>query len=242
MKQANVIFQTLILLLISTQGLLGQGEKANLNERIIEVTGNAEMLILPNEFTFKIGLRERLDNKEKITVEKQEEKLKAELKNIGVDIQKDLTIADISSIYTFQKKKKDVIGNREYLLKIKDLSKIEKLQQIADKLDLGFLDLIEATHSELAKFKKETKMEAVKAAKAKAEYMLEAIGEKLGKVIFIQEIIDYNNYQGYINRMQSGELSSNSMITMHQELKTGETLGISQIKLKYNVLIKFEIK
>ena len=241
MKKKLSIFITLFFLVISIT-LFAQNDKTNVTERVIEVTGIAEMLISPNEFTFKVILNERFENKEKITIEKQEDKLKAELVNIGVDIQKDLTVLDMTSIFMTQKRKKDVIGNKEYLLKIYDLSKIEKLQQIADKLDLGKLDLIQSTHSDLPKFRKETKMEAVRVAKQKAEYMLEAIGEKIGKTILIQEIIDYSESQNYIQRMQSGSITSNSMLTMEESMKTGETLSFSKIKLKYNILARFEIK
>lgn len=241
MKKNLSIFITLFFLVTSIT-LFAQNDKTNVTERVIEVTGIAEMLISPNEFTFKVILNERFENKEKITIEKQEDKLKAELVNIGVDIQKDLTVLDMTSIFMTQKRKKDVIGNKEYLLKIYDLSKIEKLQQIADKLDLGKLDLIQSTHSDLPKFRKETKMEAVRVAKQKAEYMLEAIGEKIGKTILIQEIIDYSESQNYIQRMQSGSITSNSMLTMEESMKTGETLSFSKIKLKYNILARFEIK
>jgi uncharacterized protein len=232
-----LMFLTLNLAVVSAQT-----DKTASTERTIDVTGTAEMLIAPNEFTFKITLRERFENKEKITIEKQEEELKKELTVIGVDIQKELTIADMSSIYTSQKRKKDVIGSKDYQLKINDLSKIEKLQQIADKLDVGRLDLEEATHSDLAKFRKETKMAAVRAAKSKAEYMLEAIGDKLGKTIHVQEVMDYGEYQTYNSRMQSGSLTSNVSLNMQDDLKTGETLSFSKIKLKYNVAVTFEIK
>jgi uncharacterized protein len=241
MNKNIAIFLTMILALMQFNSI-GQIDKTNLTERIIEVTGTAEMLINPNEYTFKIILNERFENKEKITIDKQEGKLKEELINIGIEIQKDLTIADMSSVFTTQKRKKDVIGSKEFYLKIYDLTKIERLQQIADKLDVGKLDLIQATHTELAKFRKETKMEAVKVAKLKAEYMLEAIGEKLGKPILIQEILDYSDYQNYTNTIQRGELSSNSMISMQEVMKSGETLSFSKIKLKYNILTRFEIK
>jgi uncharacterized protein len=239
MKKTIAIY---LISILTTLLLQAQTDKTALNEHTIEVTGTAEMLVTPNEFTFKITLYERFENKEKITIDKQEAQLKEALINLGIDVQKDLTIADLNSVFMVQRRKKDVMANKDYHLKIHDVSKIEKLQQIADKLDIGKLDLINATHTELAKFRKETKMEAVKAAKLKAEYMLEAIGEKIGKTLFIQEVIDYTDYQNYQHTMQNGSLSSNSVVTMQDNLKTGETLNFSNIKLKYNILARFEIK
>jgi uncharacterized protein len=242
MNKHIAIFLTLTLTFMQFASTGQTTDKANLAERIIEVTGTAEMLITPNEYTFKIILNERFENKETITIDKQENELKEELANIGINVQKDLTIADMSSVFTTRRTKKDVLGDKEYYLKIYDLTKIEKLQQIADKLDLGKLDLVQVTHTELAKFRKEVKIEAVRMAKLKAEYMLEAIGEKLGKTMLIQEIIDYIDYQNYLDKAQGGQLSSNSMLSMQEALKSGEILSFSKIKLKYNVLARFEIK
>jgi uncharacterized protein len=209
---------------------------------IIEVTGSAETLITPNEFTFKITLLERIENKQKITIEIQEMKLKNELANLGVDVSKDLTIYDLNSFYVYQKKLKDTLASKDYQLKIKDLAKIEKLQEIADRLNVSRLDLIESTHSELTSYRKETKMEAVKSAKAKAEYMLGAIGEKVGKPVFVQEVDEETpkltgNYWASNER---SNVSSNTMSTSSQD--SDSTLSFSKIKLRYVVLARFEIQ
>src|SRR6185369_4835502 len=91
------------------------------DRRIIEVSGSAERLITPDEFTFKITLNERIENKQKITIEQQEASLRDELSKLGIDVAKDLTIFDISSTYLRQKKVKDVLGTKDYRLKLRDL-------------------------------------------------------------------------------------------------------------------------
>ena len=93
------------------------------DRRTIEVSGSAERLITPNEFTFKITLVERIENKQKITIEQQEASLRNELANIGVDVTKDLSIFDVSSTYFRQKKIRDVLGTKDYRLKVRDLAR-----------------------------------------------------------------------------------------------------------------------
>ena len=209
--------------------------------RIIEVTGSAEKLITPNEFTFKITLVERIENKQKITIETQESKLKDELSKLGVDVQKDLTVFDIDSFYVYQKKLKDTLGSKEYRLKINDLEKIEKLQQIADRINVVRLDLIESTHSEITTFRKETKMEAIKAAKTKAEYMLAAIGERVGKPVFIQEIEEETPRSSY-GAMSNGRSNISLNAISGGSPDSDTTLSFSKIKLRYMVLARFEIQ
>jgi uncharacterized protein len=238
MKKPNQILLAAVFILASLTSATAQ---VNTEKRVVEVTGSAESLITPNEFTFKITLYERIENKQKLTIEMQEAKLKEELAGLGIDVSKDLTIFDLTSVYISRKKTRDTLGSKDYRLKIKDLAKIERLQEIADRLNIANLDLIESTHSELTTFRKETKMEAVKAAKAKAEYMLGAIGERVGKSVFIQEIPDENERP----RISGGVLSnttSNYYSSGDSQTSAPTTLTFSKIKLRYAVLARFEIE
>lgn len=244
MKNIKLIFAVFCLFTAFTQ-ILAQ-EKTS-ERRIIEVTGSAETLIMPNEFTFKITLLERIENKQKITIEQQESKLKSELSSIGIDVEKDLSIFDISSNYNSYKKIKDTLGSKDYRLKLKDLEKIAKLQEIADRLNINRLDLIEATHSDLTTFRKETKIEAIKAAKAKAEYLLGAIGEKVGKPVYIVEVNENgSNITGLTNGRYgavAGLISSNN-ITIQDGVDNSQqsNLSFTKIKIRYEILAKFEIQ
>jgi len=239
MKRPAQSFLAIALVLFSLTAVFAQ---TNPEKRVIEVTGSAETMITPNEFTFKITLFERIENKQKLTIEMQEAKLKEELTNLGVDVQKDLTIFDLTSVYISRKKTKDTLGSKDYRLKLRDLAKIEKLQEIADRLNISSLDLIESTHSELTTFRKETKMEAIRAAKAKAEYMLGAIGEKVGKAVFIQEVPEENEPRpfGYTNLAVNSNATSNGITANSQD--STSTLTFSKIKLRYAVVARFEIE
>ena len=66
MKNIKLIFAVFCLFTAFTQVL---AQEKTSERRIIEVTGSAETLIMPNEFTFKITLLERIENKQKITIE-----------------------------------------------------------------------------------------------------------------------------------------------------------------------------
>lgn len=238
MKRAAYIFLLMVAVCFATVSTLAQ---ATNEKRVIEVTGSAETLITPNEFTFKISLYERVENKQKLTIEMQEAKLKEELTKLGVDVAKDLTIFDLTSTYISRKKTKDTLGSKNYRLKLRDLEKIEKLQEIADRLNINNLDLIESTHSELTTFRRETKMAAIKAAKIKAEYMLGAIGEKIGKPMFIQEIPDEEAPRAISYGVLNSNATSNA-ITIDGQDSTATTLSFSKIKIRYSVLARFEIE
>jgi uncharacterized protein YggE len=210
--------------------------------RVIEVSGSAERYITPDVFTFKITLVERIENKQKITIEQQEAALRNELIKLGVNAAADLNIFDISSTYFRQRKIKDVLGTKDYRLKLRDLNKIASLQDIADRLNVAKLDLIDTESSEITRFRQETKIEAIKAAKSKAEYLLGAIGERPGKAVFVQEGAEetprseYSNYQANVTSNAIGRGTFNAVD------KNDDSLSFSQIKLRFVVLARFEIE
>lgn len=239
MKKANNILLLTVAVCFLTVTAFAQ---TNTEKRIIEVTGSAETLIMPNEFTFKITLVERVEKKDKLTIESQEENLKNELVKLGVDVAKDLTIFDLNSFYISRKKTRDTLGSKDFRLKINDLAKIEKLQEIADRLNIATLDLIESTHSELTRFRKETKMEAIRAAKAKAEYLLGAIGEKVGKPVFVKEIEEEIPSFRLTNVNSNSTMSYSRVNTDSNDSQSSTTLTFSKIKLRFEILTKFEIE
>ncbi len=225
----------IVLVFVSSYAAQTQPER-----RMIEVSGSAERLITPNEFTFKITLIERIENKQKITIEQQEASLRSELSNLGVDVSKDLSIYDISSTYFRQKKIKDVLGTKDYRLKIRDLNKIARLQELADRLNIAKLDLTDTDHSEMTTLRRETKMQAIKSAKEKAAYLLDAIGERIGKAVFVKEIEEETP------RYIAGGVLSNSNYTSNTSGRgsadSDSDLSFSQIKIRFVIVAKFEIE
>lgn len=209
--------------------------------RVIEVIGSAEQMVTPNEFTFKITLQERMENKQKITIEQQETNVRSELTKLGVDAAKDLTIYDISSTYFRQKKVKDVLGTKDYRLKIRDLNKIAQLQELADRLNVGKLELIDSDHSEITRLRRETKTEAVKAARLKADYLLAAIGQNVGAAVYIKEI-EESGFQIDGASGSSNTFISNVRRASGVQDSQDDGLSFAPIKLRFVIIAKFEIE
>lgn len=124
-------------------------------------------------------------------------------------------------------------------MKIRDLDKIARLQEIADRLNISRLDLIDTEHSEITRLRRETKIDAIKAAKDKAGYLLGAIDERIGKAVFVKEVEEET--PRYI---AGGVLNySNSNITSRGGAADSDSgLSFSQIKLRYVIIAKFEIE
>lgn len=183
----KTILGTLAILSILTVTLFGQ-EIADAI-RGIEVVGTAERMVVPDELTFRITLTERGAGRSKVTIEQQEASLRTELEKIGVDVAKDLSIYDISARYVRRRRASDLQATQDYRLVIRDLTKVAPLQDLADRINVSRLDLVIATNSHIEDIRRELRIEAIKAARAKAEYIMSAIAGHVGSAIFVKEVV-----------------------------------------------------
>jgi len=93
-------------------------------------------------------------------------------------------------------------------------------------------------HSQIKEFRKQVKMQAVQDAKEKAGYLLSAIGEFVGKPLFIQERESYDEFQPL---RKSAMMPVMTMDATQNEEPLPE-LSFQKIKLKYSVFARFAIK
>jgi len=202
----------------------------------IEVTGDAEMEFIPDEIFISFMLKERMDGKTKITIEEQERELKQKLQKISFDL-KNLMVADASADYTKVRwNKKDVIASKDFLLKADRVSVLDQVFTILDEVKAFDADITKTSHSKIEQFRKEVKIMAMKATKEKASYLLEAIGEKVGKPLYIQE---RETYEPEVLPMIRGVSNFKMMdADMPEELPE---ISFKKIKLKYKVFARFAI-
>ena len=202
--------------------------------RGIEVTGTAERMVVPDELTFRITLAERIGSRGKVTIEQQEAQLRSELEKIGIDLAKDLSIYDISARYVRQRRVKDVLARQDYRLIIRDLNKVAPLQDIADRINVSSFDLVVAENSRIDDIRKELRIEAIKAAKTKAEYLMFAIGGKVGSAIFVKEI------DGEISTYNKYQYAANTAVAANTTYS--QPLSFAPEKVRCLIIARFEIQ
>src|SRR5688572_29336381 len=101
-------------------------------KRYIEISGTSETEITPDEIYITITLRERMENKEKVTIEKQEKDLRDNIKELGIDLS-NLTLSTADADFgKVRRSQKDVLVSKSYLLKI---SNAEMLSKVYERLD-----------------------------------------------------------------------------------------------------------
>lgn len=204
----------------------------------IDVVGTGEMEIIPNEIYISFTLKERMDGKNKITIETQEAEVKKQLQKVGFNLDK-LSLADASADYvTVKRKNKEVLASKNYLMKVATTTEVASVFEVLDNVQALNADIIRVAHSEIEKYRKEVKISAIKAAKEKAGYLLGAIGETVGKPLMIQERETYDDIRPMMIR---GMAANVEMEQKADEIVIPE-ITFQKIKLKYSVFARFEIK
>ncbi|MBD78487.1 MAG: hypothetical protein CL840_06180 [Crocinitomicaceae bacterium] len=212
-----------------------------LSKPYIEVTGTHEMQIVPDEIYVEITIQERVEGKTKITIEEQLEELKKGISELGIDL-KNLNLSNSQSNYIKIKwGKKDVLNRSEFVVKLKTAEETGKVFMLLDKLDLQNARILKVDHSEKVELQKQARILAIKAAKDKANYLLEAIGQKPGKAILVKEH-KYSDYMENTNGIYSRVAGvAQSTYSIERKDKTKE-IGFKKITLRSSMYVIFEIE
>ncbi|HEY0976768.1 MAG TPA: SIMPL domain-containing protein [Flavobacteriales bacterium] len=202
----------------------------------IEVTGRSEMRVVPDEIHIAIELRERGSGNSKVTVDKQELELKAAVKALGIDAA-NLTLSDAMADLVPKKfRDDDVIARKGYMLKVGDAEMVRKVFLELDRLQIEDARIDHVSHSKEVEFRREQRIKAIQAAKEKADYLLEAIGERTGAALKVEENLGSEPPPV----VQARQLYMNSL---SMDMAGYEEMGVSfsRITISASVYVKFGI-
>ncbi len=198
----------------------------------IEVTGSAELKVVPDEIYLSILLNEK-DVKDRRSVASLEKDLVAVLRNLHIPVE-NLSISGANSKLekAFWTGKR-IYARKNYILKLTSANDIGQVLRDLEAKGISNVNLSHVDNSQMEKYRKEVKIKAMKAAKEKADYLLNAIGEKTGKPLLIQE----RNYRSsyYANAPMAMRMRSKSNGVRDY------SLDFQEMVLTYEIFARFEI-
>lgn len=225
--------------------LQGQEKPTEQQRPFIEVQGTAEMKVVPDEIFVYVNLKERVENREKITVAVQEEKLLSALKSININLD-EVSLASANSDYVrIKRNTKEVLTQKTYLVIVKDAKSISDLFDQLDRLEIEDAGISKLSHSKMDSLTKENNKTAIRDAKDKAGYMLSAIGETLDVplIIFQSETDIWNSTEITVHGSKSS--NKNNVIEgvrIYGGKPTADEISFQKIIIRSNVLARFAIQ
>ncbi|MBS1505787.1 MAG: SIMPL domain-containing protein [Bacteroidetes bacterium] len=210
------------------------GEKNFIDQNYIEVTGKAQLSIVPDLIYIKIVLSEK-DTKNRVPVTVLESQMISKFQELGIDVKKDLKLNDLLSFFRGKVfTKSDVIVTKEYLLTVHDAATASKVFLELEKIDISNVSIDHVDHTQVAEFRKEVKINAIKAAREKALALAKAIDQNIGRAIFIQEVDNVD-----IERISANTSSIYGSSLAHIKF---EDVDFRKMVLEYSILVRFELK
>jgi uncharacterized protein len=211
-------------------------------QKSISVSGSSEIEVVPDEIYVQVDLREyNKKNGDKVDINAIKNNFLAACKSIGLT-EKDVTVQSYQGYdnnYWWMKKKKnpDLKASVSYSIKV---SKVDMLDALVDKMDdeatQNFF-IAKASYSKMDELKRDLKIAAVKAAREKAIYLSEAIGEHIGEALTINDPTEVNPPPRpyYANEMMKAARAEDSTAPAMD-------VDFKKIKLQYEVNVVFALK
>ncbi|WP_121354976.1 SIMPL domain-containing protein [Flavisolibacter nicotianae] len=220
-------------------------QERNPYPRTITVSGTAETEIAPDEIYVQVDLKE-YDKKGggKIGIEKIRQDFLTAVRSMGLP-DSAVTIAYYSGYngnpwWRKKNKKEELYSSITYQVKLRNSAQVD---QLVDKLDDNATQnffIQRTSYSKLEELKKRLKMDAVRNAKEKAAYLTDAINEKIGEAVTINEPSEF--YQPYYAGASRVMAMKNAAMDQAESAPDQQQADFKKIKIKYDVTVVFALK
>lgn len=207
--------------------------------RYIEVTGSSEIEVVPDEIHFLISIKEYWEEEFDGKSKPEDYKTKVPLQMIEREVRRSLRRAGVSeeAIRTqeigdyWRQQGKDFLIGKQFDIRLTDFDQINAIIKYIDTKGIESMRIGELKNKDISEYREKGKIEALKAARNKATYLVDAMGERLGKILRIVEpatnnAIPYNHFQAQSNI----------------SLGTANTEQYRVIKLRYEMTARFAIE
>jgi len=247
-------------------------------DRFITITGSADMLVPPDKIAVDVTYQEYWRdgwNKNKMSINEIEKQIVKAAKEVGV-LQAEITI-NASNVWQYHwnywhywYNYYDHLQNRNLTIKVNSSSQLNLLiselkKRMDKKRGIINIELKGSSNNKIQEYRKMVKKRAVQAAQEKADYLLEAVGEKRGDVVSIEELNvnlsttttrqgyhgwGWPYYGGYNQTVTSSPnvgISNSSVAMPSNSYGTGgeneeNETGLKPIKLRYEIKTVFKIE
>lgn len=169
--------------------------QAQTNERYIEVTGTSEIEIVPDKIHYIIEIREYFEEEFDVHSKPEDYHTKVALPKIEQSLRKALVQAGIpqDAVRTqeigdyWRRQGQNYLVSKKFDITLTDFNQIDKIIEHIDTKGVNTMHIGKLENKDILQYHQKGKIEALKAAREKASYLVAALGKRLGDVIRIEE-------------------------------------------------------
>ncbi|KIQ20899.1 hypothetical protein RT99_12835 [Flavobacterium sp. MEB061] len=223
------------LLLLITINAFSQNKSIN-DKPFIEVSGQADTLVLPNKIWINVLLTEK-DSKGKKSVEDLEKEMIQKLREIGINTDKNLSVSDMSSNFKFYLlKQNDVFKSKSYSVLVGDAKTASKVFLGLEKIGISNVQIEKVENDQQKNIRLLINEKAILRAKQIAESLTKPLSQKVGNAIQI------NNFEDISNQLM-GSVAGIAVRTggsyYSEESSNQPNIEFEKIKIVSNVQVRF---
>lgn len=229
--------------LLSAAALQAQTAPAN-PVRYIDVTGSSEIVVEPDEIILSIRVKEYWeeefarkakpeDYKTKVPIERIEKDLTAALARAGVK-KEDISVQGIGD--SWREQGRDFLVGKQFQVRVYNFGTVNEIIRNVDTRGVDYMNIADLKNKDIDRYREKGKIEALKAARYKAGYLLEALGKKVGEVIAVEEPNE-SGFYGAPQYMQSNVMLEEAAV----DTGGGDIADVAKIKLRYQMRARFQI-
>ena len=187
----------LIFILMLIGASLTAQEKNFQDQPYLETNVRVDTKVVPDRIYLGIVISEE-DTKGRVSVEQLENQMASKLKSLGIDLDKQLTLTDLSSNFrNYLLRKTDVQKTKSYVLLVYNGLTAGKVIKELEGLGISNIQLQKTEYSGIESLKIKLRQKAVVKAMEQAKAMLVPLGQSLGKALYISDLsTDYSGLQG----------------------------------------------
>jgi uncharacterized protein len=215
--------------------------------KTIAVSGSAEMEIVPDEIYVNIHLMEyqkKGESKKDLEVIKTQFLESCKAAGIADSMISIVAMSGTNDYFWYRRRHRnvDLFTGITYQIKFRTSVQMDNLvERLDDEATRAFL-IVGATHSKMTEYRRQLKIQAVKAAKEKGIYLTEAVGEKLGAAITITEPEENQLANTRSSNGITGEFSNDNYKMKDNDGGKAIEVSFRKIKLRYEVGVTFALQ
>ena len=210
-----------------------------IDQPYLETTVKVDTLVVPDQIFMSIYINEGED-RNKISLEKQEKKMAVVLEGLGIDLKKQLKLQDLSSDFkNYFLKRKNVLKSKIYRLEVFDAVTAGQVLIALEAKGISNVQLIKTAYSKIKQLQIQIKSKAILKAKKVAEALTTPLNQTLGKAIYIRD--EYYNSQVYRDNRMAITAETVEQDSADKKFQKPIDIEFSKIKLQTVVSVKFAI-